>query len=116
MEYLEKCITPRVKTPEDIAFDESREYYKNYGRVWSDDDLQQFRVKYESQYPPRQIQMERDDFIFTHCITCCSRRFRNMTETTSASASASSTAQEQKKYAGDGSFMTFHIRVLFCLE
>lgn len=115
MEYLEKCITPRVKTPEDIAFEESREYYKNYGRVWSDDDLQQFRAKYESQYPPRQIQMERDDFIFTHCITCCSRRFRNMTENASPS-STSSTAQEQKKYAGDGSFMTFHIRVLFCLE
>lgn len=113
MEYLQKCITPRVKTPEDIAFDESREYYKNYGRVWSDDDLQQFRVKYESQYPPRQIQMERDDFIFSHCITCCTRRCRNVTATATAT---SSSAQEQKKYIGDGSFMTFHIRVLFCLE
>lgn len=74
MEYLQKCITPRVKTPEDIAFDESKEYYKNYGRVWSDDDLQQFRVKYESRYPPRQIRMDRDDFIFSHCIACCTRR------------------------------------------
>ena len=110
MEYLQKCLTPRAKTPEDIAFDESKAYFENYDRVWSDDDLQKFRAKYESQHPPRQIQMERDDFIFSHCITCCTRRFRN------ASATSTSSAQEQKKYERDGSFMTFHIRVLFCLE
>ena len=114
MEYLQKCITPRVKTPEDIAFDESKEYYKNYGRVWSDDDLQQLRVKYESQYPPRQIRMNRDDFIFSHCITCCTQRARNVTAT--ATSSTTYSAQEQKKYTDDGSFMAFHIRVLFCLE
>jgi hypothetical protein len=113
MEYLQKCITPRAKTPEDIAIDESKTYFENYGRVWSDDDLQKFRAKYESRHPPtpRHHRMDdRNDFIFSHCITCCTRRLRN------ATSSATASAQEEQKYAGDGSFMTFHIRVLFCLE
>ena len=112
MEYLQKCITPRAKTPEDIAIDESKAYFEKYGRVWSDDDLQKFRAKYESRHPPtpRPTRIERDDFIFSHCIMCCTQRFRNATSTSTASS------QEQKKYASDGSFMTFHIRVLFCLE
>jgi len=131
MDYIRKCMTPRMKrcdSDNSVKSNSSSEsdadgggYFKH---TLSDDNLQQLRDEYYkkqmSSRPPTPRIRERSDFLCTFCLSSCYRNShdgivtegsieRKWDETTFS-------RQNRQKYKDDGSFFMFHLRVLFCLE
>ena len=127
MDCLKRCITPREKKgsepnlTESGSVPETKNYFASYTTRGSRsyDDLQRLKQKYDSirNSKPRPIIIERECFLCSHCYTkcvgCCNESTTNDLFCTDKDIFSH---QQQKKYRDDGSFLMFHIKVLFCLE
>jgi hypothetical protein len=116
MDYIQKCISPREKTAEEIGAEEYRKFFQ---RGISDDDLTEFEREYNSRRPIKQIRMNNDNFLCRYCYSRCVSRCSGDTsdpdfnkrynQPTYTNTSAYTKTKNE-------SFLMFHIRVLFCLE
>lgn len=116
MEYIRKCMTSRMKrcdSDNSVTSSGSDSDPDGYGgganyfiHALHDENIQQLRNEYykkqmESPRPPTPRIRDRPDFLCTFCLNSCYHTF---------------SGQNKEKYKDDGSFVTFHLRVLFCLE
>ena len=122
MDYIQKCISPREKTAEEIGAEEYRAFFQ---RCISDDDLTEFKREYNSRRPIKQIRMNNDTFLCRYCYSRCVSRCRGDTsdhdfnkrynQPNDAKPNTSTYTSTYTKTKNE-SFLMFHIRVLFCLE
>lgn len=71
----------------------------------------------EPVYDSNPINIDNDFFLCSHCYSKCVGNSRDSyTYNIFCSDKETFSHRQQKKYADDGSFLMFHIKVLFCLE
>jgi hypothetical protein len=127
MDCLHRCITPREKkghensVKENGTEPETNNYSARYTTRGSRsyDDLQRLKQKYDSirNSNPSPIIIDHEYFLCSHCYTKCLGCCNESTTNNLFYADKDTFShQQQKKYADDGSFLMFHIKVLFCLE
>ena len=98
----------------------------NYFRhALSEENLQQLRDEYykkqmSSPRPPIPRIRDRSDFLCTFCLSSCYHNSQDIILTNGSVErkwdDTTFSSQNRKKYTEDGSFLMFHLRVLFCLE
>ena len=138
MDYIRKCMTPRMKrcdsdnSVKSSGSDRSgggsdtdtvdAGYFKH---ALSEENLQQLRNEYykkqmTSPRPPTPRTRDRSDFLCTFCLSSCYRNSKDIILTDGSIErkwdETTFSGQNRQKYKDDGSFFMFHLRVLFCLE
>jgi len=137
MDYIRKCMTPRMKrcdsdnSVKSSGSDRSggsdadivdAGYFKH---ALSEENLQQLRNEYykkqmTSPRPPTPRTRDRSDFLCTFCLSSCYRNSKDIIVTDGSIErkwdETTFSGQNRQKYKDDGSFFMFHLRVLFCLE
>ena len=135
MNSIRKCMTPRMKRCEsdNSVKSNSSSDSDGYGganasyfrHALSDDNLQQLRDEYykkqmSSPRPPTPRTRDRSDFLCMFCLSSCYRNGQDIILTDGSIERKwdqnTFSSQNRQKYKDDGSFLTFHLRVLFCLE
>jgi len=117
MDYLRYCITPREKKCDENSVKET-------GNA-SDSKTKNYSASYNTHHSRNHddlpntnpINIDSDFFLCSHCYSNCVGNYRDSyTCNIFCSDKDTFSHHQQKKYADDGSFLMFHIRVLFCLE
>ncbi len=136
MDYIRKCMTPRMKRCDSDNSVKSSgsgsdsdpdgcggaSYFRH---ALNDENIQQLRDEYykkqmESPRPPTPRIRDRPYFLCTFCLNSCYHTGRDVILTDGSIEQKwdqhTFSGQNRQKYKDDGSFITFHLRVLFCLE
>jgi hypothetical protein len=130
MEYINKCITPRMKrcdSDNSVKSNSSSDsdsysgagYFKH---ALSNENLQQLRDDYykKQMSPPTPRTRDRSDFLCTFCLSSCYHTTRDTVLTDGGVEQkwdqTTFSSKNRQKYKDDGSFFKFHLRVLFCLD
>ena len=130
MEYINKCITPRMKrcdsdnsVKSNSSSDSDGYGGANYFRhALSNENLQQLRDDYykKQMSPPTPRTRDRSDFLCTFCLSSCYHTTRDTVLTDGGLEQkwdqTTFSSKNRQKYKDDGSFLKFHLRVLFCLD
>lgn len=129
MEYIRKCMTPRMKrcdSNNSVKSDGSGGSGGYFRHALSEDNLQQLRNEYYKKQmssprpPPTPKTRDRPDFLCTFCLSSCYRKGQDIILTDGIVERKwdqnTFSGQNRQKYKDDGSFLIFHLRVLFCLE
>jgi hypothetical protein len=137
MDCLQRCITPREKTKNDNnikntdaetdTYTDTDSLPTNYFTSYTSsrgsrsyDDLQRIKREYYSKRSsnPNPIIMDHDNFLFSHCYSNCMGCYYDSTYNWCCydKYTKHDIKHDKQKYADDGSFLMFHIKVLFCLE
>ena len=134
MEYINKCITPRMKRcdSDNSVKSNSSSDSDGYGgagyfrHALSTENLQQLRDDYykKQMSSPRPLPtprtLDRSDFLCTFCLSSCYHTTRDTVLTDGGLEQkwdqTTFSSKNRQKYKDDGSFLKFHLRVLFCLD
>ena len=137
MEYIRKCMTPRMKRCDSDNSVKSNDsdsdpdgcggagHISYFKHALSEENLQQLRDEYYKKQmlpprPPTPRTRDRPDFLCTFCLNSCYQKSRDTIITDGGIErkwdETTFSGQNRQKYKDDGSFVTFHLRVLFCLE
>ena len=131
MEYINKCITPRMKRCDSNNSVKSNSSSDSDGcggasyfrHVLSNENLQQLRDDYykkQMSSPPTPRIRDRPDFLCTFCLSSCYHTTRDTVLTDGGIErkwdQTTFSSKNKQKYKDDGSFLMFHLRVLFCLD
>lgn len=134
MEYINNCITPRMKRCDSENSVKSNSSSDSDGcggagyfrHALSTENLQQLRDDYYKKQmssprpPPTPRTRDRSDFLCTFCLSSCYHTTRDTVLTDGGLEQkwdqTTFSSKNRQKYKDDGSFLKFHLRVLFCLD
>jgi hypothetical protein len=131
MEYINKCITPRMKRCDSDISVKSNSSSDSDGcggasyfrHSLSNENLQKLRDDYykkQMSSPPTPRIRDRPDFLCSFCLSSCYHTTRDTVLTDGGIErkwdQTTFSNKNRQKYKDDGSFLKFHLRVLFCLD